>query len=260
MPPKTTASIGQPEDPSKKGFLDLAAETRNQIYGYWADDIDNFFVRAQGRAYTTASHPATSISRTIHREFTGLLGQLAPTNAHRVKVLVVDLNFYPLMTYINRVIANPDADWRRFVSPDEFWPDPNSCVLIVDLVFTKNFWRNPAVDKVSTWFRFLNRKVPKLDYGMRVVEVEDERETTEVIDRMMLLGDPGDMWRRIVQSYRDWGATRRWQLEMVGQWPAPPAAEERPELAGLQQEVHEWYNGIYAAMDGDVKTEVKIED
>lgn len=144
MASSSTTRVPQPQDPTQTGFLDLAGEIRNDIYAYWAQDILHVGIRAQGRAHTTAAHPMTQVSHMVHREFLGIIGQDAALRARRVKVSVVDLDFYPLITYLNRVLASPEVDYHEFriIGGRE---------LIVELTFTEDFWRDPPVEKVARW-------------------------------------------------------------------------------------------------------------
>lgn len=87
--------VPQAQEPKQAGFLDLASEIRNEIYHMWAEDVLHVYVRAKGKAYTTAAHPATNVSHMVHREFTGVLAQTAVENAQKVNVGIEDFDFSP---------------------------------------------------------------------------------------------------------------------------------------------------------------------
>lgn len=91
--PPMSAIHAQPQEQSGTGFLDLSPELRNNIYALWAKDVLHVGIRAKGKAYTTAAHPGTKLSRLVHREFNGVIGSNSALHAQSVKVQIVDLNF-----------------------------------------------------------------------------------------------------------------------------------------------------------------------
>lgn len=238
-PSKTSSRVPQPQEPNKTGFLDLAAEMRNTIYTYWAQDILNVGICAKGKAHTIGAHPATQISRLVHQEFCGLLGHISLTNAQRVKVHIIDLNFYPLMTFLNRVIARPGADYHDFKHGD-------GRQLIIELEFTDAFWKTPPSEEVAKWFRYVGRKVPGLEYEMRVIEVEDRAKTRKTIYALMSGGEVCKQWEEIVSKFREWewdkyGMAERMQREVAALAPV--------EKSDMEKAVDDYYDAIYKQMD-----------
>lgn len=235
---KIKGRVPQAQNSNKTGFLDLAAETRNEIYAYWAQEIQQFGIRAKGKAHTTASHPITRLSHLVHKEFCGVLAQEAAARGHRVKVQVVDFNFYSLIAFLHRVEVSAGATYRDFHSV-------GGRELTIELTFTDEFWKSPPAEGVANWLRYQARSVPDLEYTLRVVKVSDAAKTKEVLLGLTSCREPDPRLNEILLKVLEW------EHQDPGIQQAKLAATMPKPKTGYELAVEEYYNAVYAQMDGD---------
>lgn len=92
---------------------------------------------------------------------------------------MADCEWYPLITYLSRVIACPTADWRTFQLS-------GGRSLTIELSFSSGFWKNPPFDQVVKWAKMLRDKVQGIQcvfaHGCRVVIYSRQRSSAPTDD------------------------------------------------------------------------------
>jgi hypothetical protein len=160
----------------------LPPELINAIYEIRVPDVGPVCVRPEGDGAVVASHSLSLVCKKFRSEFHGVLANTSPKAATTIFAKVRDLNFVPLLTFLERIPASERGAAFNIRGA------PGGRMLIIDLSFTAGYDSKKAKKFLAQWFKWVKTQRKKganlYEHGIKynVEAVEDRDKVTTSLD------------------------------------------------------------------------------
>ena len=193
----TRQTIATPMPAPTSRLLNLAAELRNQIYGYLVEEdtrAARVLSKSKGFVASSGHHPLLAVCRQTRVEFGAIQSNISAKRATHFIADVVDFDFGALKAFINRIPKATEMDHAQ--------------IFTIHLTITARWSSQPDFSSLMRWFNHLKLKVRTgtqilpndIEYTFRRV---DDKTPVELALKNMC-DEPGEWLEPILVAFEEW--------------------------------------------------------